>query len=190
MRRGARDSQVINNFFTFATIVIITIVLTLYVNYFGEKNSSKVVIPKLQCEKTTSTKTKVLNQTLLNKSIKALDKGYYKIEGSYLKALKMKSTIEEKISLAEVNGFFIDSIGVIPKKDIEKFLKVRYELVETDKKNPKNDKLNAGTLVTTFRINSKEIFRMTTDFKFLFKNAIKQRVDCTMKVYKNHVQNN
>lgn len=190
MRRGARASQVVNNFFTFATIIIISVVLTLYVKYFGdEEEAKKNVVQRLQCEKITPTKTKVLNQTLLNKSIKALEKGYYKIEGSYLKALQMESTIEDKISLAEIDTLFIESVAVKPKKDIEKFLKIRYELIEADKKNPKNDKLNAGTLMTSFRINSKEIFRVTTDFKFLYKNAIKQRVDCSIKVYKNHVQN-
>lgn len=188
MRRGARDSQVVNNFFTFATIIIIAIVLVLYSKYIVIDEDKKDVV-KLECEKQIPTKTKVLNQILLNKSINALNKGYYKLEGSFLKPLIMKSKIEDIISLDEANSFYKKSIGTEPKKDIEKFLKIKYELIETDKKNKKNlDKQNAGTLISSFRINSKEIFRVQTDFSFLYKNAIKDRINCSIKVYKNHVK--
>ena len=190
MRRGARASQVVNNFFTFATIVMVTIVLTLYVKYFGEdKNSTKISIPKLQCEKEFFSKAKILNLTLLKKSINALDKGYYKLDGGIIESEMMKSKIKSIINIDEIDGFYLDSIGIKPKKEIEKFLKIKYELIENDKKNPKNKKLNSGTLVTSFRINTTEIFRFNTDIDFFYKNAIKQRVECSIKVYKNYVQN-
>ena len=92
-----------------------------------------------------------------------------------------------------MNSFYTNSIGINPKKDIEKYLKIKYELIENDKKDPRKKdeehKLNSGSVLTSFRINSKEIFRVTTDFQFMFKNAIKQRVECSIKVFKNHVQN-
>ncbi|WP_072681383.1 hypothetical protein [Arcobacter sp. LA11] len=195
MKRGARDSQVINNFFTLATIIMITVVIVLYSKYIvkdeDQKNPQKENI-QLECEQQNYTYSKVFNQKLLNKSIKALNKGYYKLEGSYLKAEFMPSSIQEVVSLAEMNKFFIDAIGTNPKEDIEKYLKIKYELIENDKKNPnkKNEEctLNSGSVMTSFRINSKEIFRVYTDFQFMYKNAIKQRVDCSIKVFKNNVQ--
>jgi hypothetical protein len=44
--------------------------------------------------------------------------------------------------------------------------------------------------MTSFKINSTEIFRVYTDFQFMYNNAIKERIDCSIKVYKNYVQNN
>lgn len=195
MKRGARDSQIINNFFSLATIIIIAVVIVLYSKYIVKdesKETPKKEIVKLECEQESYTFSKVFNQKLLNKSIKALDKGYYKLEGSYLKAEFMPSSIKEVISLEEMDKFFVEAIGTNPKKDIEKYLKIKYELVENDKKNPnkkdENCKLNSGSVMTSFRINSKEIFRVYTDFQFMYKNAIKQRVDCSIKVFKNYVQ--
>ncbi len=195
MKRGARDSQIINNFFSLASIIIISVILVLYSKYIvkdeSEENPQKEIV-KLECENESYTYFKVFNQNLLNKSIKALDKGYYKLEGSYLKAEFMPSTIEKVVSLEEMDKYFIESIASKPKKDIEKYLKIKYELIENDKKNPskKNEvpKLNSGSVMTSFRINSKEIFRVYTDFQFMFNNAIKQRVDCSIKVFKNNVQ--
>ncbi|WP_044415883.1 hypothetical protein [Halarcobacter anaerophilus] len=191
MGRGARDSLVVNNFFTFASIVIITITLTLYTKYI-RNDSDKLKIKELQCQKQSYTKVTLFNHKLLKKSIKALNKGYYKVEGAYLKSQINKSIIEDVISLEEIEKYYETLIGVEPKKEIEKFLKIRFELVENDKsdnKSKEKERFKAGTLITSFRINSKELLRFESDFKFMYKNAIKQRVDCSMKVYKNYVKN-
>lgn len=194
MKRGARDSQVVNNFFSLATIIIISIVLVLYTKYIrkDESKNSKNEIVKLQCEKDEYTYSKIFNQKLLNSSINALEKGYYILDGAFLPAEYMKSNIKTFITLKEVDKFFVDSIGSEAKKDIKKFVKIQYEIIENDKKNPnkKNEecKLKAGSLKTSFLVNSKEIFRIYTDFTFMYKNAIKQRVECSIKVFKNHVQ--
>ncbi|QDF28255.1 hypothetical protein [Halarcobacter anaerophilus] len=191
MGRGARDSLVVNNFFTFASIVIITITLTLYTKYI-RNDSDKLKIKELQCQKQSYTKVTLFNHKLLKKSIKALNKGYYKVEGAYLKSQINKSIIEDVISLEEIEKYYETLIGVEPKKEIEKFLKIRFELVEndkSDKESKEKERFKAGTLITSFRINSKELLRFESDFKFMYKNAIKQRVDCSMKVYKNYVKN-
>jgi len=194
MKRGARDSQVVNNFFSLATIIIISIVLVLYTKYIrkDESKNSKNEIVKLQCEKDEYTYSKIFNQKLLNSSINALEKGYYILDGAFLPAEYMKSNIKTFITLKEVDKFFVDSIGSEAKKGIKKFVKIQYEIIENDKKNPnkKNEecKLKAGSLKTSFLVNSKEIFRIYTDFTFMYKNAIKQRVDCSIKVFKNNVQ--
>lgn len=192
MRRGPSDSTIINNFFSLATIIIVSVTLVIY-KTFILKDEEEIKYEKLQCEKQHYTFSKVFNQKLLDKSINALNKGYYRVEGSYLKSEHMKSSIENIVSLDEVNGFYQNSIAVGPKKDIEKYLNIRYELIENDKKDPNKKeeecKLNAGSVMTSFRINSKEIFRVYTDFNFMYKNAIKERIDCSIKVFKNHVQN-
>lgn len=194
MRRGARDSQVVNNFFSFATIIIVAVVLTLYTKYIvkDETQNPKKEIVKLSCENDTFTQSTVINQKLLDKSIKALEKGYYKLNGAFIESLHMKSKIKDIVTLSEIDNFYIESIGTPPKKEIKDFIEIQYEIIENDKKKPnrKNDeiKLNSGSIKTSFRINSKDIFRIYTDFTFMYKNAIKQRVQCSIKVLKNHVQ--
>lgn len=184
MKRGARDSQVVNNFFTFVSIIIIFITITIYTKYFNQNENPK--IEKLQCEKESFTKVTLFYPKLLKKSQKALDKGYYKIEGSFLNSQVDKSTLESIISVDEIKDYYEKLIGIKPKKDIEKYLQIRFELIE----NKKDDKrLSAGTLISSFRINSKELLRFESDFDFMYKNAIKQRVECSMKVYKNYVKN-
>ncbi|WP_320036349.1 hypothetical protein [Halarcobacter sp.] len=184
-RSGASDSQVVNNFFTFASIVLISITITLYSNYFSQ-DEDIIKIEKIPCELDTFTKVSLLDLNLLKKSQKALDKGYYKVEGSYLK-LENNSTIEDVVKLPLLDSFYESLIGVKPKENIEKYLKIRYELIEKDKKNQNIDRLGAGTLISSFRINSKELLRFESDFKFLYENAIKDRIECSIKVYKNYV---
>ena len=183
MKRGARDSQVINNFFSLATIIIISVVLTLYTKYIASEQTNKNVekeIIKLACEEETYTLSKVFNQSLLNKSQKALNKGYYKLEGSFLSSEFIPSKIEKILSLKEIDNFFINEIGIKPKNHIEKFLKIKYEVIENDQKE--------AYILTSFRINAIEMFRVRMDVSFLYKNNIKERINCTIKVFKNHVQ--
>lgn len=184
MKRGARDSQVINNFFSFATIVIISIVLILYKTFILKDETQK--IQKLQCEKESYTKVIAPNLEILEKSFNALTKGYYKLDGGMIESSLENSNLKESISLKEIDEFFLQSIGTIPKKDIKNFLKINYEIVEFDKKEKEN--LDYGALMTSFRINSNEVFRVNTNIKFMYNNAIKNRVDCTMKVFKNYVE--
>ena len=197
MKRGARDSQVINNFFSLATIIIISVVLALYTKYIVKdeselKNPSQNQILRLQCEKDEYTYSKVFNQKLLESSVKALKKGYYILDGAFIQSEYMKSNIKSIISLEEVDKFFKDSIGIKPTKNSKLFLKIQYEIIENDKKKSskrnEESKLNSGSVKTSFIINSKEIFRVYTDFTFMYKNAIKQRVDCSIKVFRNHVE--
>lgn len=188
MKRGARDSQIINNFFTFASIVMVSITLLLYNHYINKDEKNNPKIEKLPCQLENFTKVNLLNFELLKKSKKALDKGYYKVEGYFLNPENDTPTIEKVVSIEELKSYYENLIGRKPKKDIEKFLKIRFELIEKDKKNINSDRLGAGTLISSFRINSKELLRFESDFKFMYKNAIKERVDCSIKVYKNYVE--
>ncbi|NVJ52102.1 MAG: hypothetical protein HWD90_00315 [Campylobacteraceae bacterium] len=185
-RTRPNDSIIINNLFTFATIVMVSITIVLYSNFIvkpKKEESSLSKIEKLPCQKETLTKVIVKNHELVKKSFNAIEKGYYKIEGSFLK-LEKNSQIEKVLTIEEINNYIKNLLKIKPKEDLQKYLKIKYEIIESSK-----DKLNAGTVITSFRINSTEIFFMQSDFKFMYKNAIKQRVDCSIKVYKNYVQN-
>jgi|GEM_PF-783191 len=199
MKRNRRQSTIINNFFTLASIIIITITLVVYIKYIQEKprlddeivyTKKEKVIP-LECEDKTS-KSKLFNQKLLNKSLQALNKGYYKLDGGYIESLNSKSIIEEFISLLEIDNYFIKAIKVNPKENIRKFLTINYEIIENDKDKKinlkKENKFKAGTIRTSFRANAIEIFTFSKDFKFYDKNEIQSIIDCTIKVYKNHAK--
>lgn len=178
------DGVIINNLFTFATIVMISITIVLYTTFIVEKKPK--LLPKLECEKNNSTFVRINDKNILKKSIKALNSGYYKIEGSILKTQK-NSKIDEIITLEEINNIFKEYIKKPPKENLEKFLKIKYEIIENNLDS--KSKLNAGSIMTSFKINSKEIFFIKTDFNFLYKNAIKERIQCSIKVYDNYVKN-
>lgn len=190
MSRNIRQSLLVNNFFTLASIIIISVTITLYSKYIvGDKE--KVITP-LSCQKESFSTLKVFNQNLLDESQKALNSGYYKLNGGYIKSQYSKSIIEDFISLDEVNSFYKSSIGIEPKSDIKKFLTIDYEIIENDKKDPnkksKDCKLCSGSIQTSFRAGNIEIFRYYTDFMIYDKNEIKSRIDCTIKVYKNNAK--
>lgn len=196
MKRRQRQSLIINNFFTLASIIMITVSLVLYSKFILPDDSStkilKKKVEKLSCQSDNFSTSKIFNQKLLNKSIKPLSNGYYKIHGGYIKSIYSESIIEDFISLSEINSFYTNSIGNEAKKDIKKFLLINYDIIEYDKKDiknkNKNKKFQSGSILTSFRVNGNEIFRFNTDFKFYDKKEIKSRIDCAIKVYRNHVK--
>lgn len=195
MRKGARDSVLVNNFFTIASIVLIVITITIYSKYIANDGYDEVtkeeVIP-LSCEKEVFSVSKVYNQELLNKSMKAFNKGFYRLEGSYKKSQQSQSIIEDFISLDELNSYYVKSIEKKPKVDINKYLTIKYEIIENDRKeqNKKisNCKFCSGGILTSFLADDKEIFKFYIDFRLYDKNEIASKIDCTIKVYENNVK--
>lgn len=192
MKRGMRQSLLVNNFFTLASIIIISVTITLYTKYIVDDEPTKEIVTPLECQQQTFSTLKVFNQKLLNESIKALNQGFYKLDGGYIKAQYSDSIIENFISLDEINTYYIKAISSAPKDEIKKFLTINYELIENDKKDPnkksKDCKLCSGSIQTSFRAGNTEIFRYYTDFMLYDKKEIESRIDCTIKVYKNHVK--
>lgn len=185
-RTRANDSIIINNLFTFATIVMISISIVLYSTFIVEKPKEEIPVSKVEklpCQEETSSKVRIKNHELLKKSHNAIKKGYYKIEGSFIKKEK-DSKIESVITLKEVDEEIKKLINVQAKNELQKYLKIKYEIIENNK-----NELSAGKVLVSFRINSKEIFFMQSDFQFMYKNAIKERIQCSIKVYENYVQN-
>lgn len=191
-----RQSLIVNNFFTLASIVMISITIILYSKYISNddyKNDDlkEKVIP-LSCEKQTFSTSKVFNQKLLNDSMKALDKGHYKLEGAYTKSTYSDSIIEDFISLDEINSFYIKSLEISPKENINKYLTISYKIIENDKKDPnkktKDCKLCSGSILTSFKADDKDIFKFYIDFNLYDKNEIASKIDCSIKVYENSVK--
>ncbi len=195
MKRGARDSVIVNNFFTLASIIIISVCIILYSKYIANDASLEItkeeVIP-LSCEKEIFTISKVYNQELLNESMKALNKGFYKLQGSYKKSQQTPSMLEDFISIDELNSYYVNAIEKKPKENIHKYLTIKYELIEYDKKdNTKklsNCKFCSGAILTSFMAEEKEIFKFYTDFKLFDKNEIASKINCSIKVYENNVK--
>ncbi|MDD2292548.1 MAG: hypothetical protein PHV52_09785 [Aliarcobacter sp.] len=195
MKNGARDSVLVNNFFTLASIVLIAVTIILYSKYIANDGYDEVtkeeVIP-LSCEKEVFSASKVYNQELLNKSMKALNKGFYKLEGTYKKSQQNQSIIEDFISLDELNSYYVKAIEKNPKVDINKYLTIKYEIIENDRKDTNkkasNCKFCSGAVLTSFMAEDKEIFKFYIDFILYDKNEIANRIDCTIKVYENHVK--
>ena len=194
--RQRRQSLIVNNFFTLASIIIISITIILYSKYISNddyKNDDlkENVIP-LVCEKQIFSNSKVYNQKLLNESMKALDKGYYKLEGSYTKSIHLASIIEDFISIEEMDNYFNEAIQRKPKNNIEKYLTISYKIIENDKKDPnkkpKDCKLCSGSILTSFKANNKDIFKFYIDFNLYDKSEIASKINCTIKAYENNVR--
>ncbi|AXH09055.1 hypothetical protein CP960_06195 [Malaciobacter halophilus] len=179
MRRGANDSLIVNNIFTFGTIVIISVVITLYSTYLApkqQKQEDKVVY--LGCFDKNST-LRIKKKKILKNSLKALEKGYYKLSGGYIQPLEAKSYIKDYISLEEQDSYFIDAIQMAPLKNPNKYLTIKYELIENDR-----DKKEFGAINISIRINGKEIFGVFTNLLYFDKIELRKITDCTIRTFK------
>ena len=195
MSKTRRQSLIVNNFFTLASIVMLSISMILYSKFIANdepEEAKKIKVTPLSCEKEVFSTSKLYNQKLLNDSINALDKGYYKLDGAYVKSVYSDSIIEEFISLGEIDGFYKKAIEKNPKEDISKFLTIKYEIIENDKKDPnkksKECKICSGSILTSFKANESEIFRFYIDFNLYDKDEISRRIDCTIKAYRNNAK--
>ena len=192
MNEQRRASQIVNNFFTLASIIIISIVLALYAKFGPKKEPPPRLNSGLACQELTYTFDKVYNQKLLNEGKMLLEKGSYILDGGLIKPRFGKSYLKDKITIEESNQFFVQSMAVQPLDNPAKFLTVKYEIIENDKNDPrkKDDscKLHAGSLMTSFRINGKEAFRVHTDFLQYDKKEIQEKIACTVKAYKHNAK--
>lgn len=180
MRRGARQSQIVNNFFTFVTIVIMSVVLTFYVKYIVKEDKPTRINSGLVCQQNIKTTDRIFNQNGLKIGLTLLNKGFYLLDGGVIPAINKKSLLAKKLDLSHINNIFLNTIAINLSKDTQRFLKIKYELIESDEETSNH----AGTLLSSFRVNNKEVFRMSTDFAQYDINEITQRIECTMEAFK------
>ncbi len=187
-----RDSQVVNNFFTLVSIIIIAIVITLYAKYGPKEKLPSRVNSNLECQKTTSTIDKITMASLLKDAKYYLENGLYVLDGGFIKPRFGKFYLKDKITIEEANDFFKSTIAIKQKENPVKYLNIKYEIIENDKNDPRKkdieSKSYAGKLLSSFRINGKEVFMMETDFLEYDKKDIKNRIECTVEAFKHNAR--
>lgn len=192
MKQYRSQGVIINNFFTLATIILMSAVIAIYMKYIVKEKPR--IHSNLQCQKEIYSTDKVFNQKYLDKMAFLISQGRYELDGGILESIYMKSKIKNTIQLNEIDKFFIEALDILPLNTDKTVVQIRYELIENDKmdKRKKSDecKLNAGSLKTSFRVNGRESFRMYTDFMSYNKQEIKQRVQCTIKAFKSNESKN
>jgi len=181
MRRGARQSQIINNWFSLATIILVTIVLTLYVKYIVKEkprlNSS------LACQLLNNSSDKIINQKLLNMQNALILKGRYILDGGILEALDTTSFIKSKIKVSKSNQYFMQELNVLSTNTHKQYVKIKYEFIENEEKNTKT----LARLLSSFRINGKESFIISIDLLSYTNETIQEAISCTIKAFKYNV---
>jgi len=179
MRKGARHSQIINNFFSLVTIVMVSVVLTLYVKYIVKKEPR--LNSGLVCQQEVNTTTdKIINSKLLKVGHSLLLDGHYQLDGGMIPSLNKQSVLTQKLNINQINNIFLKTINIKSTKEKRKFLKIKYELIENE-----DDSLNKeGSLLTSFRVNNKEVFRMLIDYLKYDITEIEKKVQCTMEAFK------
>lgn len=187
-----RDSQVVNNFFTLVSIVIIAVVITLYSKYGPKEKIPSRVNSNLECQKTTSTIDRITAPSLLKSAKYYLENGLYVLDGGFIKPRFGKFYLKDKITILQANEFFKSTIAVEQKENPIKYLKIKYEIIENDKNDPRKNEIKsnscAGKLLSSFRIDGKEVFMMETDFLEYDKKDIKNRIDCTVEAFKHNAK--
>lgn len=193
MARVRRDSLVVNNFFTLASIIIISVTMVLYNKYIvkDEKKTTRVN-SNLECQLIAKTIDKITSPQLIKEVNYYLENGNYILNGGFIKPRFGKFYLEDKIDLEQANQMFIDSIKFKPKENPIKYLSINYEIIENDKNDPRKkegyEKSYAGRLLTSFRINGKELFMMNSDFLDYSGESIKDRIECTIKALKENAK--
>ncbi len=192
MARQRRDSLIVNNFFTLASIIMISIVLILYSKFGPKKEEKPRVNTGLECQNITKTIDKISSLELMKDANYYLENGLYILDGAFIKPRFGKFYLKDKITIQEANSFFIDSLNYKAKENPVKYLTIKYEIIENDKNDPRKKSLEeknfAGNLLTSIRLNGKELFMMNTNFLEYDKNDIKNRIECTIKAFKENAK--
>jgi len=179
MIRGTRQSQVINNFFSLVTIILVSAVLALYVKYFVK--DSPRINSELMCQNDIDLTTdKLGNQKILKLGYRLLNEGSYVLDGGMTSSLKSDSIFSQKLNINHINNIFLKTIDIKSTKEKSKFLKIKYELIENE-----DDSLDkVGSLLTSFRVNNKEVFSMFIGFSTYDMTEIEKRVQCSLEAFK------
>lgn len=196
-----RDSLRINNWLTFVSIIIISVTLVLYSKYIAPAQQKKAAINSgipCQNESTNLGKIvcfdKVYDATLIKEGLELLQKGEYSISGGIILSEYMPSQLKDVITIEQSDKMFMDSINITQNKDAIRRLNINYEIIENDKQNPnkksnsKNCKLYTGYVLTSFRINNKQLYRIQIDFHSLDLQEIKKRIDCTVRSFEHNAK--
>ncbi|MCK9337615.1 MAG: hypothetical protein M0P43_07285 [Arcobacteraceae bacterium] len=185
------QSQKINNTFALITIVMMTIVILLYVKYI-QPEKKPLLHSGLECQKEVICFDKIYDLELLKEGMALLLKGNYELLGDISLATHMKPILDTKITIAEADEMFLKAINIPQNENPQKYLTISYQLIENDKEDPNkksnsdNCKLYAGYILTSFRINGIQAYRMQIDFNTYELQEIQKRIDCTIEALKHN----
>ncbi|MEA1915759.1 MAG: hypothetical protein U9N30_10670 [Campylobacterota bacterium] len=195
--KHTRDGAKVNRFFTLATIVIMAAVMSLYVRFLDEMNQNDVQKEAqnsgLKCQQEVVCFDKVFDAQKLKEAIALYKKGNYTLHGEFEYSQYMPTELKEKINPKNIENYFLNTINITPNPKMQKIVDIYYEVIENDKLHPnkknsksKHCKLYAGYLLTSFKVNGKNLFRMQIDFNHYDEKEIQQRINCTLKAFLSH----
>jgi hypothetical protein len=181
---GRRNpSQTINNFYTLITIVMMTVVITIYTKYIRstphevvQQETFKPTI--LPCQTEFNIEQKITQPNLLKEAFILFEQGNYALNGGLL--LLDNSVLKDKVSLKTIETFFDNTIDVVSILNAQQFLNIKYEIIEK--------KTNNLRLLVSFRISSNEVLRMYTNLNHTKENEISQKVECIMNSFKHNAK--
>ena len=136
---------------------------------------------ELMCQNDIALTTdKLGNQKILKLGYQLLNEGSYVLDGGMISSLESDSSFSQKLNINQINNIFLNIIDIKSTKEKSKFLKIKYELIENE--DDSVDKV--GSLLTSFRVNNKEVFSMFIGFLTYDMTEIEKRVQCSLEAFK------
>jgi hypothetical protein len=177
-------SQTVNNFYTLATIVMMTVVITIYTKYIRSTPNNEVVVQEnvkptvLPCQIQFNIEQKITQPTFLKEANDFLEQGNYVFNGGL--SLLDNSSLENQISLTLIETLFENTLDVVAVLNAQRYLNIKYEVIEKS--------ANVLGLLVSFRISSNEVLRMYTLLNHTNENEISQKVECIMNSFKHNAK--
>ena len=137
--RYSEDGAKVNRLFTFATIIIMAVVISLYTHFYEELTQSQAQKAAknsgLPCQKEVVCFDKVYDKKEISQAIELFKKGNYTLDGEFEYSQYMPTILKDKIDPKEVEQHFYNAINVKPNPNMQKIVKIYYQVVENDKQN-------------------------------------------------------
>lgn len=169
-------SQILNNFYTLVTIVIMTAVITLYSKYIHPHKEPTFIPTVLPCLSELKIEQRLSNTERLVEAMSLFKEGNYMVDGGLI--LNDNTTLDKHISIKSINEYFHNASDVVAINNAQKYLNIKYEIIESDKT------ANLLEFLVSFRISANEVMRMYTYLPINNLEEIPQKVECIMNSFK------
>jgi len=178
------------NFFYFVFIVIF---VGVGIGVYEQISKKGKDFKRLECHKQTTTFERIFfEEPTINSAIKDLEANNYNIKSRIEFSKIMKSNLEGKITVKELDEMLVDTISEYTftqtsSNNSDKKTTIDYYLYENDKadsnKKNENAKKYAGYLMFDFKYNNKLVYKIQTDYMNMDGSDIQQRMDCVIKSF-------
>lgn len=170
-------SQIINNFYTLVTIVIMTAVITLYSKYIHPEKEKTFTLLVLPCQTELKIEQRIGNYERFLEAMTLFKEGNYMVDGGLI--LNENSSLNQHLFVETINEYFHNNSDMVAIKNAQKYLNIKYEIIESDKKT--TDLLE---FLVSFRISANEVYRMYTYLNTENLQEIPKKVECMMDSFK------